>query len=98
MANYPPDNTTALYHACQTFQNDKDSPSERLSKFLAKVDLGDNFVDGRQEEEEVANTTNVNANANANANANTLKRKPSSCFNMTNQLPNGVHATITSGD
>ena len=68
MANYPPDNSTALYHACQTFQNDELSDPERVSKFLVKV-------------------------------VNSMENEPNnSCFNMTNQMPSGVHATISSGD
>ena len=38
MANYPPDNETTLYKACQIFQNDELEPSDRLAQFLQGVD------------------------------------------------------------
>ena len=63
MANYPPDNTTRLYQACQTFASEK-SPFEKLQNFL------------------IPRVGNASEN----------------CWNMTNQLPTGHDATITSGD
>jgi len=38
MANYPPDDTTTLYKACQIFQNTEMKPSDRLAQFLLGVD------------------------------------------------------------
>ena len=38
MANYPPNNKTTLYKACQIFQNDEMEPSDRLAQFLQSVD------------------------------------------------------------
>ena len=37
MANYPPDNKTSLYNACQIFQNDQLEAHERLAQFLVGV-------------------------------------------------------------
>lgn len=37
MANYPPDENTSLYHACQIFQNDTLRANERLARFLAGI-------------------------------------------------------------
>ena len=42
MANYPPDNTTLLYQACQIFQNEDLTPEGKISQFLIGIDRADN--------------------------------------------------------